>query len=77
MIEVYNQDTLPDISLPIRCKSCNKTIGDMEFKWLEEMKKIDVNDKNKNQTIMNNLKLKRYCCKKDVMSHMKYIIKDF
>jgi len=76
MKEVYNQDVLPDITLPTRCTTCNKTIGHMEFRWLEEMKKIDPNEKNKNKIIMERLGLKRFCCKKDVMSHMTYILKD-
>ena len=29
MKEVYNQDALPDIGLPIRCFTCNKTLGNI------------------------------------------------
>jgi len=77
MKEVYNQDALPDINLPIRCTSCNKTIGNMEFKWIEEMNKIDkkISDANKNKMIMERLGLKMDCCRKDVMSHMTYVLK--
>jgi DNA-directed RNA polymerase subunit N (RpoN/RPB10) len=75
MKEVYNQNGIPDITLQTRCTSCNKTIGHMEFRWLEEMKKIEDKEPNKNKIIMQNLGLKRECCRKDVLSHMKYVLK--
>lgn len=76
MIEVYNQDVLPDISLPTRCTTCNKVIGNMEFKWLQAMKEIDPQTKNRNRIIMDKIGIVRQCCAKDVLAHMKYVLKD-
>jgi DNA-directed RNA polymerase subunit N (RpoN/RPB10) len=73
MKEVYNHDALPDISLPVRCFTCNKTIGNMEFRWLEEMKNVDEKEPNRNKIIMERIGLKMDCCKKDVIAHMNYI----
>lgn len=74
MREVYNQDALPDITLPTRCFSCNKAIGDMEFRWLDELKKMDKKEKNVNKIIMENLGLKRFCCRSIICSHMEKVL---
>ena len=90
MKQVYNQDTLPDINLPARCFTCNKVVGNMEFKWLNELKNLqNVNEhnhieedkcsknnkKHKNLIIMERLGLNQ-CCRSIVMAHMMYVLKD-
>jgi len=75
MKEVYNLDTLPDINLPIRCFTCNKTLGNMEFRWLEEMKTIDSENPDKNKIIMERLGLKLDCCRKEVLQYMENIFR--
>ena len=65
--------------IPIRCMTCGKVIAD---KWnyfveqtdkLEKQNIIDLNSKNVKKTekgkIMDNLGLKRYCCRRQIMTH--------
>ena len=75
MKDFYNLDTLPEIDLPVRCFTCNKVIGNMFYKWLEEEKKLSeeqLNSKIKNKIIMDNLGLDSECCRSVVLSHVFY-----
>ena len=56
MKEFYNTETLTCIEIPTRCFSCNRVIGNMFYKWLEEEKKIpkETNPREIDVIIMEN-----------------------
>ena len=56
--------------IPVRCFSCNKVIAD---KWdsYQDMKKKNID----NDIIFKNLKIRRYCCKRMLITHIELIDK--
>lgn len=54
--------------IPVRCFSCGKPIGSM---W-EKYQKILEEGKSREEAL-NELKLKRFCCRGAVMSHVETI----
>ncbi|OCL00133.1 putative DNA-directed RNA polymerases I, II, and III subunit RPABC5 [Cenococcum geophilum 1.58] len=56
--------------IPIRCFSCGKVIGDL---WERYLKLID--DGISDGDAMDQLELRRYCCRRMVMTHVDLIEK--
>ena len=65
--------------IPIRCFSCGNVIGNKWEIFTEELDKINNDDLKKNnkpiKNILDNLKLKRYCCRRMLLSHVDLIDK--
>ena len=73
--------------IPIRCSTCGKVIGDLYQYYLENTKKfteehgdvntLDMNVKNIKKTkkglVMDQLGLKRYCCRTHTLTHVDLI----
>jgi DNA-directed RNA polymerase I, II, and III subunit RPABC5 len=73
--------------IPIRCFTCNKVVGHLWDKYLEELQKAYLEEDIKNNRqkrfldikeleekkvegkILDKLKLKRYCCRRMLLSH--------
>lgn len=76
MKEFYNLNTLPDITLPVRCFTCNKVLSNMFFKWMDvenEIKNKNIKFEGvKNKYIMDKIGLKMTCCQNIVLSHAEY-----
>ncbi|OCK83883.1 DNA-directed RNA polymerases N/8 kDa subunit [Lepidopterella palustris CBS 459.81] len=56
--------------IPIRCFSCGKVIGDL---WERYLKLID--EGTSDGDAMDQLELRRYCCRRMVMTHVDLIEK--
>ncbi|KAK0237664.1 8 kDa subunit-domain-containing protein [Armillaria nabsnona] len=56
--------------IPVRCFSCGKVIGD---KWNDYLKLLS-NDKTEGDAL-DELQLKRYCCRRMVLTHVDLIEK--
>ena len=71
--------------IPIRCMTCGKVIADLYKSYLEKTQKdsteidinrniINMNAKNVKKTkeglVMDELGLKRYCCRRHFLSHV-------
>ncbi|KAG9290947.1 hypothetical protein G9A89_011097 [Geosiphon pyriformis] len=56
--------------IPVRCFSCGKVIGN---KW-EEYQQLLANDYTDNEA-MNTVGLKRYCCRRMILTHSDLIEK--
>ena len=72
--------------IPIRCMTCGKIIGDKWFKYLELVEKnkadepnnddnfLDINIDNVKKTAegkaLDELNLKRYCCRRHMLTHV-------
>ena len=69
--------------IPIRCMTCGKILGDKWFKYLELVKEnkddtedniLDINIDNVEITAegkaLDTLKLKRYCCRRHMLTHV-------
>jgi DNA-directed RNA polymerase subunit N (RpoN/RPB10) len=56
--------------IPVRCFSCNKVIAD---KWdlYQDMKKKNID----NYIIFKTLNIRRYCCKRMLITHIELIDK--
>jgi len=50
--------------IPVRCFTCGKVIGHL---WAEYKKRVDAGEKP--GEVMNDLKLKRYCCRTTLLTH--------
>lgn len=65
--------------IPIRCFSCGNVIGNKWEIFTEELDKINNDDLKKNnkpiKNILDTLKLKRYCCRRMLLSHVDLIDK--
>lgn len=62
--------------IPIRCFSCGKIIGNKYEKYLELVKKTNKDELNDNQEkIFEELKLKRYCCRRMLLTNVDIIDK--
>ena len=65
--------------IPIRCMTCGKVLADKWNYYVEHTKKeednniIEVNSKNVKKTkkgeVMDELGLKRYCCRRHILTH--------
>lgn len=54
--------------IPIRCFSCGKVIGDLYEKYLEGIK-----SKQDPAKVLDELGVKRYCCRRMLISHAELI----
>ena len=73
--------------IPIRCMTCGKVIGDLYQEYLKrttdytdehtELNTIDMNSKvvqkTKKGVVMDELGLKRYCCRRHLLTHVDLI----
>ena len=70
--------------IPVRCLTCGKVIGDLYNAYQREIKKetstsdtINMSTKKIEKThrgkVMDNLGLKRYCCRRHMLSHVDLI----
>ncbi len=57
--------------VPIRCFSCGKPLGGLYKEYKERIEKGEESGK-----ILDDLKLKRYCCRKMILTHAD-LIDDF
>jgi len=58
------------MSLPVRCFTCNKVIGQYEQKFSDQLELgIPIND------ILNSFNLSRYCCKRMFLGYVPVIDK--
>ena len=65
--------------IPIRCMTCGKVLADKWNYYVEHTEKLekhnilDLNSKNVKKTekgkIMDKLGLKRYCCRRHILTH--------
>ena len=56
--------------IPVRCFSCGKVIGHL---WEEYKKRVDAGEDRKK--VMDDLGLKRYCCRAVFLTHIDLIKK--
>lgn len=62
--------------IPIRCFSCGKIISNKYEKYLELVKKTNKDELNDNkEKIFEELKLKRYCCRRMLLTNVDIIDK--
>jgi len=54
--------------IPVRCFTCGKVIGDLYYKFEEEVKK----GRNPEE-VLDELGVKRYCCRRMLLSHVELI----
>ncbi|PIN85826.1 MAG: DNA-directed RNA polymerase subunit N [Candidatus Diapherotrites archaeon CG11_big_fil_rev_8_21_14_0_20_37_9] len=54
--------------IPVRCFSCGTVIADKYEEYVERVKKGEAPEK-----VMNDLGIKRYCCRRMVFSHVDFI----
>jgi len=73
--------------IPVRCMTCGKVIGDLYQEYLKrtkdytdehtELNTIDMNSKvvqkTKKGVVMDELGLKRYCCRRHLLTHVDLI----
>ena len=70
--------------IPVRCLTCGKVLGDLYQEYQREIKKetstsdtINMSTKKIEKThrgkAMDKLKLKRYCCRRHMLSHVDLI----
>lgn len=55
--------------IPVRCFSCGQVVGD---KW-EEYKERVYNKKEDPGKVLDDMKVKRYCCRRMLISHVDLI----
>jgi DNA-directed RNA polymerase subunit N len=53
--------------IPIRCWTCGKPIGHLWEEYNERIKKEDP------KKVLDSLRLKRYCCRTQIMGHVELI----
>jgi len=54
--------------IPVRCFTCGKLIGD---KWEEFARRVKAGEDA--EEILNSLGIKRYCCRRMILSHVEII----
>jgi len=54
--------------VPVRCFSCGKVIGDTYEKYKERTEKGENGEK-----VLDDLGIRRYCCRRMVFSHVDFI----
>ena len=63
--------------IPIKCFNCGMVIGNKYNKYLElkeeEEEETNKNIKEKKTNIFEKLRLKRYCCRRMLLSHVDYL----
>jgi DNA-directed RNA polymerase subunit N len=57
-----------EMIIPVRCFTCGKLIGD---KWEEFAKRVKAGENS--GKILDDLGLKRYCCRRMLLSHVEII----
>jgi len=57
--------------IPVRCFTCGKVVGN---KWEKYQELLETNEYDKNE-ILNILDLKRYCCRRMILTHVDLIEK--
>jgi len=57
--------------IPVRCFTCGKVIGDKWDKYLSLLEGEDMNEGD----ALDELQLKRYCCRRMVLTHVDLIEK--
>lgn len=57
--------------IPVRCFSCGKVVGDKWEKYLEYLQDENVSEGD----ALDMLKLKRYCCRRMILTHVDLIEK--
>eukprot|EP00287_Rhodomonas_sp_CCMP768_P008970 CAMPEP_0196719222 /NCGR_PEP_ID=MMETSP1091-20130531/2273_1 /TAXON_ID=302021 /ORGANISM="Rhodomonas sp., Strain CCMP768" /LENGTH=76 /DNA_ID=CAMNT_0042060133 /DNA_START=157 /DNA_END=387 /DNA_ORIENTATION=- len=60
--------------IPVRCFTCNKTIGHMWRRYLEIVEQFDHED-GAEVKAFEELGIKRYCCKRMLLTHVDLIEK--
>jgi len=55
--------------IPVRCFTCGKVVGN---KWEKYQELLETNEYDKNE-ILNILDLKRYCCRRMILTHVELI----
>lgn len=53
--------------IPVRCVTCGKVIGD-KWRWFENKLKEDDADEGKKARLMDELGLKRMCCRRHLLT---------
>jgi len=56
------------VIIPVRCFSCGKVIGDLYYKFAEEVQKG-----RDPKEVLDELGIKRYCCRRMLLSHVELI----
>jgi len=54
--------------IPVRCFSCGRVIGDLYYKFKEEVEKG-----RHPKEVLDELGVKRYCCRRMLLSHVEVI----
>lgn len=54
--------------IPVRCFSCGKVIGD---KWEDFKRRVEMGEEP--SEILDDLGLKRYCCRRMLLSHVEIL----
>ena len=57
-----------DMIIPVRCFTCGKLIGD---KWEEFARRVKEGENPKD--VLDDMGLKRYCCRRMLLSHVEVI----
>lgn len=55
--------------IPVRCFSCGQVVGD---KWEEFNERVNVKKENSDK-VLEDLDVKRYCCRRMLISHVELI----
>ena len=61
--------------LPIKCFNCGMVIGNKHEKYLEMKKEKQKDFERDDRHIYKKLRLKRYCCRRMLLSNVEYITK--
>jgi len=66
--------------LYLRCPTCKTILGNKQLLFEEESNKIlnrtDINEEEKDKLrreLLDNLEIKRYCCRMRILTYVKYI----
>ena len=68
---IFNSHLLITMIIPIRCFSCGKVVGDKWETYLEYLQ----DDTMTEGDALDKLKLRRYCCRRMVLTHVDLIEK--
>jgi DNA-directed RNA polymerase subunit N len=69
---VYN--IINRMIIPVCCTTCGKTIGNLWNKYNEVKKRHSSSTQEKlSEELLKEFKLKRYCCKKTLLTHVEII----
>ena len=63
--------------IPVRCFTCSKVIGNKYEKYIKLLEKKekynDFDERIDNDDIFNKINLKRYCCRRMVLTHVEIL----